>query len=37
MKLSPRTKQSLWVVAIIGGFFALWFVLAKLGWLPWQH
>lgn len=29
------TKQSLWVVAIIGGFFALWFVLAKMGWLPW--
>jgi len=35
MKLSQRTKQSLWVAAIIGGFFALWFVLAKMKVLPW--
>jgi len=31
-----RRKQQIWVVAIIGGLFALWFVLAKMGWLPWQ-
>ena len=31
-----RTKQSLWVFAIIGGFFVVWFVLAKMEWLPWQ-
>ena len=30
-----RRKQQIWVVAIIGGFFGLWFVLAKLGWLQW--
>ena len=30
------TKQQIWTVAIIGGFFALWFVLAKMGVLPWQ-
>jgi hypothetical protein len=33
--MTGRTKQSLWVVAIIGGFFVVWFVLAKLGALPW--
>jgi len=31
-----RRKQQIWVVAIIGGFFALWFVLAKMGWLQWR-
>lgn len=31
-----RRKQQIWVLAIIGGFFALWFVLAKMEWLPWQ-
>jgi len=30
-----RRKQQIWVVAIIGWFFAMWFVLAKMGWLPW--
>ena len=28
-------KQQIWVVAIIGGFFVVWFVLAKMGVLPW--
>lgn len=30
-----RRKQQIWAVAIIGGFFVVWFVLAKMGWLPW--
>ena len=30
-----RRKQQIWVGAILAGFFALWFVLAKMGWLPW--
>jgi hypothetical protein len=30
-----RRKQQIWVLAIIGGFFALWAGLAKMGWLPW--
>lgn len=30
-----RRKQQIWVVAIIGGFFVVWFVLAKMGALPW--
>lgn len=34
--MKTRTKQSLWVVAIIGAFFVVWFVLAWLRWLPWQ-
>lgn len=33
--MTRRTKQSLWVVAIIAGFFVVWFVLAKMGALPW--
>jgi len=31
-----RRKQQIWVLAIIGGFFVVWFVLAKMEWLPWQ-
>ena len=30
-----RRKQQILVVVTIGGFFALWFLLAKMGWLPW--
>ena len=30
-----RRKQQILVLAIIAGFFALWFVLAKMGVLPW--
>jgi hypothetical protein len=34
--MTRRTKQSLWVAAIIGGFFVVWAVLAWLKVLPWQ-
>jgi len=30
-----RRKQQILVVAIIGGFFFVWFVLAKMEWVPW--
>jgi hypothetical protein len=30
-----RRKQQIWVVAIIGVFFVVWFVLAKMKVLPW--
>lgn len=33
--MSPYTKRRLIVAAVLGGFFALWYVLAKLGALPW--
>lgn len=34
--MKRRTKQQIWTVAVLGGGFFVWWLLAKMEWLPWQ-